>query len=258
MNKKTGINSSHTEQSPLLVDIQSIDLHLGGRLLIKDLTIQLAHGARIGLTGPSGCGKTTLLRSIAARSLDVHSTAQQFALTTSRVGYIPQSGGMLPWYSLIRNLKLFTDPDAGEGWFSTVLSMMELDLVGNSFPDQLSGGESQRARLACAIVARPALCCADEPLTEVGLQQKWRLLERWSVEMSKRNSGLVLVSHDVDTLAYLCDEVIVLGEYRGKGSSVTSRLLVNGTPHPRNPSLLSDNSTEAFRHQVIEKLYAGK
>lgn len=253
----TEMSKPKSEGVPILIDIRSANLCVGDRVLIRDLSLTLHRGMRIGLTGPSGCGKTTLLRSIVGRKLSVFSSAQRFDLNYSRVGYVPQRGGMLPWFSLGRNLHILAPPSADSVWCEEVLDLMELSHVSNSFPDQLSGGESQRARLACAIVSQPVLCCADEPLTEVGLQQKWRLLERWSGEISRRNASLILVSHDVDTLIYLCDEIIILGGSHNAPSGVVSRVEVITTPHPRKPTHLTDSSLESIRKQMVATLYLG-
>ena len=240
-----------------LVDIELATLRLADRLLIKDFTLQIEQGSRIGLTGPSGCGKTTLLRSIASRRPTLGVTARNFRITNDRIGYIPQRSGMLPWYSVERNLLAFAPEESRKSeWCDEVLDFMELTHVRSTFPGQLSGGELQRSRLACAIATQPILYCADEPLTEVGLQQKWRLLERWSVKMNECATGLLLVSHDIDTLLYLCDKVVVLGG--PEPTQMITQVHLPGPPHPRRPQDLNNNTLVAARRSLTSVLYSGE
>jgi ABC-type nitrate/sulfonate/bicarbonate transport system ATPase subunit len=252
-----GTDADHAAGSEILVDMELVCLRVAGRTLIKDFTLRLKSCTRIGLTGPSGCGKTTLLRSIVGRRLTVDSAATRFDVAPGRVGYAPQQGGMLPWYSLRRNLRILAALGAsdGDGWCDEVLARMELAHAGATFPAQLSGGELQRARLACAIATRPTLFCADEPLTEVGLRQKWRLLKQWSVEMHERRTGLLLVSHDVDTLMYLCDEILVLGGTPGDPARTVGCIDVSVGGHPRNPADLGGPSFESVRRRIVDEVY---
>lgn len=252
-------DTGSTDSRKNLVDMKAVSLCIAGRILIQDFTLRLDRGVRVGLTGPSGCGKTTLIRSIVGRQLTPGSVADRFELTRCRVGYVPQRGGMLPWYSVRRNLQVFaaSATDDKESWCQNVLARMELTYVEATFPWQLSGGEFQRARLACAIASQPGLCCADEPLTEVGLQQKWRLLERWSSEMHDRETSLILVSHDVDTLMYLCDEIVILGGPTGQPARTITRLNLSAETHPRDPAGLNSSSFEDIRRMLVKTLYLG-
>lgn len=235
---------------PKLCDlvIDSLSLRLENRHLIEGFSLRLCPGTRIGITGPSGCGKTTLLRSIVGRQITSPSTVTRFELSVDRVGYVPQQGGLLPWFSLRRNLIVFSQYVTGDkdAWCDKVLQWMELEGAAETSSQRLSGGELQRARLACAIVSRPGLFCADEPLTEVGLQQKWRILRRWSNEMNATLTSLLLVSHDVETLFYLCDEIIVLDGQPGQPATQVDRFFLRDQPHPRVPEELDSSHIKAF------------
>jgi ABC-type multidrug transport system ATPase subunit len=250
-------NSYVATDSDKIVDIESATLRIGQRVLIEDLNLSLKEGARVGLTGPSGCGKTTLLRSIVGRRLSNGSSARRFALSSAYIGYVPQQTGMLPWYSVRRNFHIFGQRFGVDAvkWCEYILELLELTEVADQFPSTLSGGELQRARLGCGIAIKAALCCVDEPLTEVGLQQKWRILNRWSSEMSSANTSLLLISHDIDTLLHLCDEIVVLAE-GNLGAKVVQRFSLNGRPHPRSLADLNNEVFESIRRNMLVSLYA--
>jgi len=243
-----------TERDPsevLAVAIEGLSLRINNRILIENFQLHLPAGRRIGITGPSGCGKTTLLRTIVAQQIKPPSKATRFEFRPGRVGYVPQEGGLLPWYSLQRNLSVFAQQnDNHKEWCKDILRWMELDGVAETNTQKLSGGELQRARLACAIASRPSLFCADEPLTEVGLQQRWRLLKAWSGEINERAASLILISHDVETLFYLCDELIVLGGERGKPATEITPFTLPDQNHPRVPGQLDSKLIESFRQMM--------
>jgi len=239
----------------VLVETHALDLRVPGRHLIRDLALRVERGRRLGLTGPSGCGKTTLLRAIVGRRLTDGSAAKTFRVSDERIGYVAQQGVLLPWYSLSRNLSVWSrsaPPDA-EAWCNDVLRLVELESASRTFPEHLSGGQKQRARLALAIAPQPALYCADEPLTEVGIQQKWRLLSRWSRYMHEQQSSLILVSHDVDTLLYLCDEVLVLSGAGAEPASVIAAFDIPTGEHPRDVTKLD----ATIRDRIMACLLAG-
>jgi ABC-type nitrate/sulfonate/bicarbonate transport system ATPase subunit len=239
--------------SKLAIDIEGLTLRIRDRILIEGFNFQLAAGSRVGITGPSGCGKTTFLRNTVGRQITPPSSAVRFDFCADRVGYVPQQGCLLPWYSLRRNVEVFAHHVTNrKEWCNNVLELVELEDVAGNSPEKLSGGELQRARLACAIASQPALFCADEPITEVGIEQKWRLLRKWSDEMNRRSTSLLLVSHDVETLFYLCDELVVLGGPKGQPATQLSRFDLPAQPHPRVPGQLDSKSIEAFR-QLMSK-----
>lgn len=250
----TELNSSLAADKRTVINIDELCLRIAGRSLIRDFTLQVGRGSRIGLTGPSGCGKTTLLRAIVGRRLGNDSIANRFDITKEPIGYVSQEGGLLPWYSVRRNLQIFASPQ-GESEDNTcddILDRMQLSHISSAFPDELSGGELQRLRLACAMVTRASVYCADEPLTEIALSQRWQLLEHWSRDISERQNSLILISHDVDTLIYLCDTIFVLGGPTGEPAAVLAKCVTSIGPHPRPINRL--NSAVADRQQLINYL----
>lgn len=242
--------------STVLVQMRALSLELEGRRLLGELTCSVGPGERLGITGPSGCGKTTLLRRLVARSLGQgsHSGTVQFgeALRAARIGYVPQARGLFPWLTLRRSLEALAPathtPALVTARTQSVLEAFELIDAADRFPDQLSGGEAQRAQLACALVVDPVLYVVDEPLTEVSLDQKWRVLRRWSAEMIETNAALIVVSHDVDTLLLMTDRIIAM---TGRPASPSIEIVV-ASSHPRDPRELVGPSMAAPRERLLK------
>lgn len=223
--------------SPICID--SLNLNIGNRSLLQKFSLQLSQGERIGLTGPSGCGKTTLLHSIISRKLPEGSSSTKFDICNNHFGYAVQRGGLFPWYSLRRNIEFAAleaeEPQPTTELIEYLLDHYELNAVADNYPDELSGGEYQRASLATAISSRSRILIADEPLTGVDNSTKWKVLEQLTNDLIERNSSLLLVSHDVDMLVFLCNKVIVLG---GSPANVIETIEIS-SPAPR------------FRHDLL-------
>jgi ABC-type nitrate/sulfonate/bicarbonate transport system ATPase subunit len=223
-----------------LIEIEDLNLYIDRIPLTTNLSLILAEGARLGITGPSGCGKSTLLKAIVSRKVRGASTFRKFEVANALVSYVPQSNGLLPWFSLKRNLAIYSKEPLTDS--EATIQAFELAKNLSSFPHQLSGGEYQRAVLAAAIINRPSIFLADEPLTELDISKKWKLLHYWSNQILASNSSLLLVSHDLETLLYLCDKVIVLSD---KPSEIR-RVISVRSEHPRPLDfLLSQTFVEA-------------
>lgn len=254
-----GLNSANDmkqETSSCLIDINNLSLRIKGVELLNNFDLCICGSYRIGITGPSGCGKTTLLRSIVRSSPPEGSIFNKFVISLNskeRIGYAPQSGGLLPWYSLRRNLINVvagkTTKNVEDANVDEITEAFALSKQLDQYPSMLSGGEKQRSILAASIVLKPRVFVTDEPLTEVDLAGKWKLLQYWSSKIAEFESALVLVSHDVDVLLYLCDEIIVL---TGKPSQISCRFFITA-PHPRQ----REDMTIGKAHEVRKALMSG-
>ena len=200
----------------------------GGRVLLRDVSLQLEAGSTTALLGRSGSGKTTLLRMVnglvAPTSGEVRVCGEatgDYGLVALRrgIGYVIQETGLFPHMTVERN--------AGMGLELAGYSRMEvaerarelLGLVGMDFeefrgryPWQLSGGQKQRVGLARALAMDPGVLLMDEPfgaldpLTRAEMQTMLRgLLERVK-------KTVVLVTHDLDEALYLASRVVFLSD----------------------------------------------
>jgi oligopeptide/dipeptide ABC transporter ATP-binding protein len=82
------------------------------------------------------------------------------------------------------------------------------------YPHQLSGGMRQRVAIAIAIACGPTLLIADEPTTALDVTVQAQILDLLADEQAKRSMAMVFVSHDLDVVSRVCDEIIVM--YAGR------------------------------------------
>jgi len=205
-----------------LIHIESLNLKINELELCNNLSFILKENIRIGITGPSGCGKTTFIKSIVKDDVPNSSTYKIFETNTHLpYSYVPQSSGLLPWFSLKKNVEIYGKV---KSLTEDVIALFGLNNRLDVFPNQLSGGEYQRAILALAIINRPKIFVADEPLTQLDFSNKWKLLEYWSSKIKEFGASLILVSHDLQTLIYLCDKILILTD---KPFVISSEVLIS-------------------------------
>jgi len=186
---------------------------------VRGVSLELSAGDFVALMGPSGCGKSTLLhlcgamdRPTAGRLL-VENTElgklndeQLTRLRRERIGFVFQFFNLLPTLTVMENITLPVLLDGGDSVEAEKRAGQLAERVGLShrlkhYPQQLSGGEMQRAAIARAVIHQPALLIADEPTGNLDSENGVRVLALL-VELN-REMGLtiLLATHGAETAA---------------------------------------------------------
>jgi NitT/TauT family transport system ATP-binding protein len=223
--------------------------------VLDRISLRVGRGEFVALLGPSGCGKSTLLRLVAgldsssAGSLLVEGQAIE-GPDPSRV-VVFQDPTLYPWRTVWSNVALGLE---ARGLLRTHRERIEevLNLVGltgfaNAYPHQLSGGMSQRAALARALVNDPKLLILDEPLGQLDsltrITMQGELISLWQ----RAGFTVLLVTHDVDEALFLAGRVIVLSE---RPAHIKAEV-VNPWPYPRHRG---DPHLAELRHELFAHL----
>jgi len=200
----------------------------------------------VALVGESGAGKSTLLRCfnrlvepdagvVSVRGQQVR--AQDPIQLRRSIGYVPQEGGLLPHWSVLRNVAVVPwlagdRESAGRAVDALRLVGLEPERFANRRPRELSGGQRQRAALARALAARPDLVLLDEPfgaldaITRADLQATFHRLQR------ELGLTAVLVTHDLREAFELGDRVVVMRAGRIEQAAAPGVLLSSpATPY---------------------------
>jgi osmoprotectant transport system ATP-binding protein len=198
----------------------------GPVVALDGVSVQIAAGECVALIGESGSGKTTLLRcfnrltrpdqgQVLVGGADI---AREDPVRLRRtIGYIPQEGGLLPHWRVLRNVALVPwlrgEPD-GDAKATAALRLvgLEPDAFARRWPRDLSGGQRQRVAVARALAHRPEVVLLDEPfgaldaITRADLQSTFLSVRR------ELGFTAVLVTHDIAEAFLLADRVAVLRE----------------------------------------------
>lgn len=211
------------------IDIQkSIDTENGTKVL--DIKTSFAAGNIHGIFGNSGQGKTTLLNMIAGiltpnsgsivyQDDPWYNVQTNLKIQNRGIGYIFQGNSLFPNFTVSQNI-LFALPskDRVSIDINDLLKKVGLVSLGKKYPSQLSGGQQQRAVIARLLLQKPKLVLMDEPFTGLDLEIKHLLFKQLRNLCSDYNLTMLLVTHDVEDILYLCDSVHIIKDYRMSAS----------------------------------------
>jgi peptide/nickel transport system ATP-binding protein len=248
----------------LLLDVQRVTKTFpGGVKAVDDVSFSLPPGGSLGLVGESGSGKTTLSRLI-CRLIDADSG--DIILSGEAISDVPAAD--FHRSPLRRDVQIvFQDPNDSlnprftafdsiahplrrlEGLRNVEARVKEAanraglgtDLLGR-FPHQLSGGQKARVGIARAIAPRPKLLVLDEPTAALDVSIQAVILQLLDRLRKEDDIALLFVSHDLNVVRMLCDQIVVLRQGRvveaGSSRSVFesprdeyTRALLDAIPH---------------------------
>jgi len=207
---------------------------------VDGISFDVPEGKVVGIVGESGCGKTTAVRSLLRVMPPVASYAggeinfdgsdilklserEMNKLRWRDIAYIPQSAmnALDPVWRVGDQIIEVLTKRGGFKKAKAKLRAEELfEMVGleqkrlRDYPHQFSGGMRQRASIALALALSPRLAIADEPVTALDVIIQRQVLDTFSRLQREFGLSVVLVTHDISVVAYVCDYVVVM--YAGK------------------------------------------
>ncbi len=215
-----------------MLELLNLSVSLGGRLVVRDVSLTVRRGEFVALIGPNGSGKSTILkavsRTVPARSgtirvddrevssfgareyarsvstLSQHNRAIEGLTVTDMVAY-----GRVPHRGLFQT--------AGRRDREIVeRSIKEVDLAAMAERPaaQLSGGELQRVHLAASFAQEPELLMLDEPTNHLDVRHQYHILELVRRRTRDRNVAVLCVLHDINQAVQFADRVAMLDQGR--------------------------------------------
>ena len=245
--------------APLLrgADIVATNLVRSRRLNIPHL--HLLPGQFIAIAGESGAGKSTLLKALArlpgyafgSLAIDGHDADRYPQRYRSALAYLSQDAFVHPELTPRQSIRFIAESRLGrqatqeaEGLFRSLEVPEER---WNAKLEQLSGGEQQRVRIACELLARPRLALLDEPARGLDREREIALM-RLLRGLADRGCTVVLITHGLEQAA-LCDRMLFIerGEIRYDGKPVADTSEI-----PPKPSTQAASKSEPPRTQAVD------
>src|SRR5258705_10183221 len=225
-------------------------------LVLEGVNLQLFEGQIIGLLGRSGSGKSTLLRLIAGLAAPTRGQCNYLGVPVDGpavgISMVFQSFALFPWLTVYENVALGLEAQRLARAEIRRRTLAAIDLIGldgfeSAYPRELSGGMRQRVGFARALVVHPNILLMDEPFSALDVLTAETLrtdfLDLWC-EGRLPIKGVILVTHNIEEAALMCDRILVFSTNPGR---IVSEIKVD-LPKPR------DRLDPAFR-ELVERIY---
>ena len=214
--------------APAALSAVGVTKRYGAVHALDTVSLDVPAGACLALVGESGSGKSTLLRMFnrmvepdAGRVLmdGAELRAMDPVALRRGVGYVPQEGGLMPHWRVLRNAALVPwlrgDPEP-EAAAERALVLVGLDpeRFSGRWPRELSGGQRQRVAIARALAARPRILLLDEAFGALDAITRGELHETFLSLRAELPVTTVLVTHDLSEAAMLAQTIAVM--HRGR------------------------------------------
>ncbi|HZJ99918.1 MAG TPA: cell division ATP-binding protein FtsE [Tissierellaceae bacterium] len=193
---------------------------------LSDINLEIDKGEFVFLVGSSGAGKSTLIKlllkeeeptegSLYLNNVDITNVRDRRIPNIRRnIGVVFQDFRLLPNKTVYENVAfameiLGTHPKEIRRTIPMVLSLVNLSKKASHFPDQLSGGENQRASIARAIVNDPPVLIADEPTGNLDPDTAWEIMNVLK-DINHRGTTVLMATHAKDIVNIMKKRVIAI------------------------------------------------
>lgn len=187
---------------------------------VRDLSLAVNKGHRLGIVGPSGCGKSTLLRLITDLAQPSNGAVRRYynaEADRAPVAMVFQEDTLLPWLTVRKNVGIYHSLHPGlldkaelEDRVNRLLEMVGLERFADAYPRELSGGMKRRVAFLAAIAARPHLLLLDEPFSSVDEPTRVEIHQQVRNILDEFEITTILVTHDLAEAISLMDTVAIL------------------------------------------------
>ncbi|MFI3169599.1 MAG: ATP-binding cassette domain-containing protein [Faecalibacterium sp.] len=191
--------------------------------VLRDINIHLDEVSCLGIIGASGCGKSTLLRQLAGienpdgGSICINgiSPIAQKKLFQSKIGVVFQQHNLFPHLSIYKNITLILEKIQKQSKAQAkqradaVLKQLFIDHVKDKKPNEISGGQAQRASIARALATDPQLIFLDEPTAALDPILTAEVLKAVT-ELKNNGIEFIFVTHEIAFLKEFADCIIFM------------------------------------------------
>lgn len=193
-----------------------------GRVTVIDgWDLEVEEGERVAILGPSGCGKTTFLRIVAGIEKNYEG---EVTLKAERIGYAFQEPRLIPWITVVENLRLVRDEPSK---IAELLAEFDLEGFEKFYPWQISEGMRQRVNLARALLFEPDLLLLDEPFDALDLKTKIKVMEHIVWKWKEKGFSIVFVTHNLKEALFLADRILIVS---GRPTRILDEFVVKERP----------------------------
>ncbi|HXD46411.1 MAG TPA: ATP-binding cassette domain-containing protein [Pseudolabrys sp.] len=208
------------------VELNHATLRIGGRTVLRDVSLAVRPGEFVGVLGPNGAGKTTLMRAVLGLCPPVAGAIRVFGEAPRRgdpaIGYLPQTRTVIPDLRM-RGLDFIGAALDGHRWglpahnaaarhaIAEALEAVGAGELATRPLSDMSGGERQRLLLAQALIGHPKLLLLDEPLIMLDARHQEVAIDVVRKVCRERGITVLFSAHELNQLIGAIDRVLYLG-----------------------------------------------
>ena len=234
-----------------MLRLENLNLSLGKKKILEDVTFDLKEGELLCLLGPSGCGKTSTLRAIAGLETPDSGFVQLNGKTVSNrnsvtppyerdIGFLFQDFALFPHLTVAENISYGLSKlskTAAKNRTEELLQQIGLSEQAKKYPHMLSGGEQQRVALARARAPEPRLLLLDEPFSGLDVSLRQQIREE-TIQILKENEiASIIVTHDPEEAMLFADKIVLMQN---------GRVIQKGSPNTLYTNPINSFSAEFF------------
>jgi len=205
-----------------MLEIKNLTKSYGDTIAVNDISLTIEHGSFFGLLGPNGAGKSTIIHCITGIAqptsgtitIDGTDVVKDYKKARTLVGLSPQEFNV----DIFATTEKLMDYMGGyygipkeprRERINELIARFDLEEHRDVKFQKLSGGLKRRAMLGRALVHTPDLLILDEPTAGVDVKQRHELWE-FLKEMNERGKTIILTSHYLEEIQYLCREIAII------------------------------------------------
>jgi len=206
-----------------LIQVKNLSKNFGEKTVLKKITFDLKKGEFVSLLGPSGCGKTVLLKIISRLLESSEGTINNSSVTSPNINISMafQKSPLFQWLNLMENITIcmntgnMSEIEKKE----TVLKYFErtnLSSFADYFPNQISGGMTQKVNVLRCFCSKSDLILMDEPFVFLDFIQR-ASLQKFTLDIWKKEKRTILfVTHNIHEAITLSDRILLMSTAPGE------------------------------------------
>ena len=209
-----------------MCQLKNISFSYDDKPVLQDFNLRISKGQLTCFLGSSGCGKTTVLRLIAGLETPQRGAVIIDGQTVSadgkilvppnrrNVGFVFQDLALWPHFDVYKNIAFGLsaghkyDKKTRHQKVLEILDFFGLTAHAHKYPHQLSGGQKQLVAIARALILQPAILLMDEPLANLDVKRKHKILDYIKRIQRKFALTLLYVTHDRSEADAIADRIV--------------------------------------------------
>lgn len=225
-----------------LLKVENLTKHYGKKesliFATDNVSFNVNQGEFVAIVGQSGSGKSTLLNLLSGldkpdsgrvyiNGEDIYKLKDDELIKYRRknIGFVYQFYNLIPVLTIKENIilpSLLENKKYDEEYFNNLIKILNLKERINHLPNEVSGGQQQRASIGRALINKPKILFADEPTGNLDSKSKRNVIDLLKQYNQQYNQTIIMVTHDM-TLAKKADRIIVFEDGKIKEDKLAGK-----------------------------------